>query len=161
MADEPAYNYISAHLALKDITDKNITIQTSDCFTLQDLHYRCSRRRDETGVPYGPTEPSFLTFTILAEADTTGKEIFQRMKTFSPLPFSIIFSAVFTDGSLTSHADAMVGYGYVVDVEESFRSEPLQPGKADQMLISAKVLLTKLVFEGSSDDPLPIPISND
>ena len=142
-------NELKALLVVDDITEQGVSVMQENCFTVQHFSYACSRRRNQAGVPYGPTVPSYLDFTVKVTSDNNGKVFMDRMRQNKTFPYSFLFNARFNDMRyLSEYEDAMVATGYIVDVEESYDNTPREKGSSDQILIRARLLLSNITYLG-------------
>lgn len=161
---------LGAVLSPSNVIEEGVNISKADCFTVQHFSYECSRRRNSAGIPYGQTLPSYLDVIINSDAKNKGKVLFNRIKNSTTDAFSFIFNTTFlTDGSLASYGDVIVAFGYIVDVEESFvraseksqeQGEGQDQAPVVQMLIHARILLSKMVFKGAGTSKT-LTITND
>lgn len=145
-------NQLKALLVLEDIMEEGVTIWQNNSFTVQQFSYSCERKRDLSGEPYGPTQPSYLYFTVRISSDDSAKAFFERLGSQTPFPYSFLFNASFNEmRRMAQCEDALVARAYLVDVEESFE---------EQMLIKGKLLLCNLSYLGQ-DETLQLTITND
>lgn len=154
-------NQVKMLLVLEAITEQGIDVRQNNSFTVQHFSYTCCRRRNDSGIPYGPTLPAYLDFTVKVVSGNNGKVFFERMQTNETFPYSFLFNASFTTAhQLSEYDDAMVASGYVVDVEEEFESAPGPDGTTEQMLIHVKLLISNLAYLGQ-DRTLDLTITKD
>lgn len=147
---------LKALLVVEDITEQGVNVWQDNCFTVQHFHYECRRRRDERGVPYGPTQTSFLDFSVRVSSNESGKAFFERMKVDEPFPYSFLFNALFdSQRHLSEFEDALVVRGYIVDAEESFGENA-----GEQMLVHARLLICNLAYL-SRESVLNLTLTND
>ena len=145
-------NELKALLVLEDITEGGVSVWQNNCFTVQHFSYACERKRNAAGIPFGPTQPSYLYFTVRISSDESAKEFLERLASRDPYPYSFLFNASFSDKRrLAQCEDALVARAYLTDVEESFE---------EQMLIKGKLLLCNLSYLGQNDS-LKLTITND
>ena len=165
MADEKQ-TQLQAAFTLKDVSESGVSISLSDCFTVQHYSYECQCKRDRTGMPYGPTLPAYLDFTLKVGNDTSGKEIITRLKNNAVYAYSFLFNATFTNLTatrkvLTAFGDALAAKGYVIDVQESYCNIKKGDVLEEQILISCKVLLSRITYVGANKTLLDSIITND
>lgn len=154
-------NQLKALLVTENIAEQGINVWQQNSFTVQHFSYECQRRRNDSGVPYGPTLPAYLDFTVRVSSDNNGKVFFERMRINETFPYSFLFNASFNDmRRLSECEDAMVATGYIVDLEELFESAPASDGSAEQMLIRARLLISNLAYLGR-ERTLDLTITND
>lgn len=145
-------NHIKALLFLEDITE-GIPISQDDCFTIQHFNYNCSRQRDSTKMPNGPTGTTVLRFVIKSLPEEGGKTFYQRLTESTAYPFSFVFNATFdANKRLCDYEDAMVISGYIINIEEAFGNYTSDPDKTDRMLMSVDVLLRSITYIGKKSN---------
>ena len=145
-------NELKALLVMEDVAEEGVTIWQNNSFTVQHFSYACERKRNPAGEPYGPTQPSYLYFTVRINSDSSAKEFFERMGSREPFSYSFLFNASFNEmRRMAQCEDALIARAYLVDVEESFE---------EQMLIKGKLLLCSLSYLGQ-DETLKLTITND
>ena len=155
-------NQLKALLVVDDITEQGVTVWQYNGFTVQHFRYECCRRRNESGLPYGPTLPAYLDFTVRIASEDSGKVFYERMRTNETFPYSFLFNASFnTRRQLSECEDALVATGYIVDLEEEYESAPAADGSAEQMLVHARLLLSNLTYLGREDRTLELTITKD
>lgn len=154
-------NQLNALLVTDDISEQGVNVWKDNCFTVQHFGYQCSRKRTETGHPYGPTVPSYLDFTVKVEDKADGKVFYERMKSYKPFPYSFLFNANFDTrrGGLSSCEDALVAFGYIVEVEEIY-SAPRAGGQGEQALLRGRLLLSRINYPGR-ERTLTLSITHD
>lgn len=153
-------NQLKALLITEDITEQGVSVWQSNCYTVQHFSYECRRRRNESGVPYGPTTPSYLDFSVRIANAESGKVFFERMKTYQSFPYSFLFNASFNDmRKLSECEDAMVATGYIIDLEETY-DKPQEDGVQEQMLLRGKLLLCNIAYLGR-DKKMKLTITQD
>ena len=142
-------NELKAMLVVEDIMEQGVSVWQGNCFTVQHFSYTCSRRRNDAGVPYGPTVPSFLDFTVKVASDNNGRVFVDRMRKDETFPYSFLFNASFNEKQHFSECeDAMVATGYVIDVEECYDTELNGEQSSEQMLIRVRLLLSNIAYLG-------------
>ena len=90
-----AQTMLDAIILTKDISESGINVFKTDRFTVQQFSYRCGRSRTSSGIPYGPTTPSYLDFTVRVTAKEQGKVFFERAGLNKPFRYSLLFNAAF------------------------------------------------------------------
>ena len=154
-------NQLKAMLVMEDVTEQGVSIVQNNSFTVQHFSYGCTRKRDHAGVPYGPTVPSYLDFSVRVTADDSAKQFFERMYSRDAFPFSFLFNASFNENRrLTECQDALVARGYLIEVEETCDTSGQDAAASGQMLIKGRLLLSQLIYAGS-DKNLTLTITND
>ena len=150
-----------ALILTKDITEDKVVVKQADCLTLQHFSYQCGRKRTSSGIPYGPTTPSFLDFTIRVTAKGQGKVYFERAGLNMPFKYTFLFDAKFdTTGAkkLSEYGDAMVITGYIIEMEEFF-DEPQNENSDEQSLLRCRLLLCNIIYLGTK--PVKLTITED
>lgn len=146
-------NNLKAILIPDDVTLSAAGHYRNQFYTVQHFEYKCERSRDEDGVPFGSTLSVILRNSIKAVSADAGKVLFERLKMNSRFPYTFVFNATFDkDSKLDSYGDAMVVYGYVVDVEETHNCVPSPDGSAQQMLISFDILVSSITYLGKESN---------
>ena len=152
MAPHKFSNQLKAILVLDNISESGVSVWQNNCFTVQQFSYSCERRRNASGVPYGPTQTSFLSFTVRLPGPDSAKVMLERMKSRETYPFSFLFNATFSeDNSLAECEDAMVATGYLVEAEQAY---------VGQMLFRGMILLSDISYLGK-EKTLELNITND
>ena len=70
-------NNTKASLFLDDITS-GITPSKDKSYTVQSFNYRCERKRNTMGMPYGPTGKTYLRFSVKTLPDGHLKDLYNR-----------------------------------------------------------------------------------
>ena len=148
-------NYIKATLFFDDFSE--VKVKKEQGFTLQQFNYECSRKRNNMGMPYGPTRTTILRFLIKSLPDGYLKEIYKRLDENADSSFSIVFNATFRmdengENTLNDYDSALIITGFVISVDESYGEDP-QTSKATANLMMTDVgFLTKsITYVGSEN----------
>lgn len=148
-------NYIKATLFFDDFSE--VKVKKEQGFTLQQFNYECSRKRNNMGMPYGPTRTTILRFLIKSLPDGYLKEIYKRLDENADSSFSIVFNATFRmdengENTLNDYDSALIITGFVISVDESYGEDP-QTSKATANLMMTDVgFLTKSITHVGSDN---------
>lgn len=148
-------NYIKATLFFDDFSE--VKVKKEQGFTLQQFNYECSRKRNNMGMPYGPTRTTILRFLIKSLPDGYLKEIYKRLDENADSSFSIVFNATFRmdengENTLNDYDSALIITGFVISVDESYGEDP-QTSKATVNLMMTDVgFLTKSITYVGSDN---------
>lgn len=148
-------NYIKATLFFNDFSE--VTVKKEQGFTLQQFNYECSRKRNNMGMPYGPTQTTVLKFLIKSLPDGYLKEVYKRLDENTDSSFSIVFNATFRmdengENTLNDYDSALIITGFVISVDESYGEDP-QTSKATANLMMTDVgFLTKSITYVGSDN---------
>ena len=152
---------LKALILTKDITESKVVVKQADCLTLQHFSYQCGRKRTASGIPYGPTVPSYLNFTIRITDKEQEKGFLERAGLNEPFRYSFLFNATFDTSrhkKLSDYEDAMVVTGYIVEMEE-FYDEPQVGSTDEQSLLRCCLLLCNISYLGSN--PVTLTITED
>lgn len=153
-----------ALILTKDITENKIVVKQADGLTLQHFSYQCGRKRTASGVPYGPTVPSYLDFTIRVSAKGQGKVYFERAGLNMPFRYTFLFNATFDSKKkniLSDYDDAMIVTGYIVEMEEFF-DPPKGESSDEQSLLRCRLLLCSISYLGTTGTkPVQLTITED
>lgn len=150
-------NYIKATLFFDDFSE--INVKKEQGFTLQQFNYECSRKRNNMGMPYGPTRTTVLRLLIKSLPDGSLKEIYKRLDEYVDSSFSIVFNATFRmdengENTLSDYDSALVITGFVVSISE-FYGERLQTVKeettTDLMMTDIEFLTKSITYIGSEN----------
>lgn len=155
-------NYLKATLFFDDINET--TVRREQGFTLQQFHYECSRKRNDIGMPYGPTMTTILQVQIKSLPDGYLKDLYKCLGEHTESRFSIVFNATFRideygQNTLSDYDSGMIVTGYVISVDEDFGASQFEasilfPEKGektvDLMMVSIR-LLTKTITYIDSD----------
>ena len=142
-------NQLKALLVMNDITEEGVSVWQNNCFTVQHFSYNCNRQRNDLGIPYGPTLPSYLDFTVRIADNDSAKLFFERMGISSTFPYSFLFNANFSgQRRLSDCEDAMVAQGYLIELDEAYDNSADSDGAREQMLIRGRLLLSHIRYVG-------------
>ena len=115
-------NYLKATLFFDNIHETSVRREQG--FTLQQFHYECTRKRNDIGMPYGPTQTTILQLQIKSLPDGYLKEIYKRMNEHTESCFSIVFNASFRtdegENTLSDYDSGLIVTGYAISVDEAF-----------------------------------------
>jgi hypothetical protein len=141
--------YLKAVLYNNNVAEIAGSVVQSQCFTVQDYHYHCFRKRDEQGTPYGSIISKFLDFTVVVSDLESIKFFYQCMEMSENTPVSFLFNATFSPtGRLVDFEDGLITYGYVVNVDEGCEND--DASGQEQVLLHVRMLLSNMLFMGSS-----------
>lgn len=147
MANHP--KYLKAILFTNNLAEVGGSVVQSQCFTVQDYHYHCYRKRDDQGNPYGGIFSEYLDFSVVVSDLEAIKFFYQCMDLSENAPMSFLFNANFgLSGRLVDFEDGLVTYGYVVNVDEACENDD-ETGQ-EQILLHVKMLLSNMYFLGSN-----------
>ena len=148
-------NYIKATLFFDDFSE--VKVKKEQGFTFQQFNYECSRKRNNMGMPYGPTLTTVLKFLIKSLPDGYLKEVYKRLDENTDSSFSIVFNATFRmdengENTLSDYDSALIITGFVISVDESY-GESSQTSKATANLMMTDIgFLTKsITYVGSEN----------
>lgn len=141
--------YLKAILYNNNVAEVAGSVVQSQCFTVQDYHYRCYRQRDTHGNPYGGILSEYLDFSVVVADLEACKFFYQSMELSETVPMSFLFNANFgPTGWLTDYEDGMITYGYVVNVDEECENDDVSG--QEQVLLHVRMLLSNMYFLGSN-----------
>ena len=151
-------NYIKATLFFDNINE--VKVKKEQGFTLQQFNYECSRKRNNMGMPYGPTGTAIIRLQIKSLPDGYLKEIYKRLDENTDSSFSIVFNSTFQmdengDYMLSDYDSALVITGFIVSINESYgNSNPIFiEGEINSNLMMSDVefLAKSITYAGSSN----------
>lgn len=151
-------NYIKATLFFDDINE--VKVKKEQGFTLQQFNYECSRKRNNMGMPYGPTGTAIIRLQIKSLPDGYLKEIYKRLDENTDSSFSIVFNSTFQmdengDYMLSDYDSALVITGFIVSINESYgNSNPIfieGEINSNLMMTDVEFLAKSITYAGSSN----------
>lgn len=148
-------NYIKATLFFDDFSE--VKVKKEQGFTLQQFNYECSRKRNNMGMPYGPTRTTILRFLIKSLPDGYLKEIYKRLDENADSSFSIVFNATFRmdengENTLNDYDSALIITGFVISVDESYGEDPqISKATANLMMTDVGFLTKSITYVGSDN----------
>ena len=105
-------NNQKASLYFDDIRETKVKREQG--FTLQQFHYECARKRNDRGMPYGPTQTTTLQLQIKS----------LPLDEHTESCFSIVFNATFRtdegENTLSDYDSGLIVTGYIISVDEVF-----------------------------------------
>ena len=142
-------NYIKATLFFDDFSE--VKVKKEQGFTLQQFNYECSRKRNNMGMPYGPTQTTVLRFLIKTLPDGYLKEIYKRLDENTDSSFSIVFNAAFRSDEygetvLSDYDSALVATGFVIGINEAYSG--MDTGL---MITNVEFLTKKITYIGNGN----------
>ena len=153
-------NYLKATLFFDNIHETSVRREQG--FTLQQFHYECTRKRNDIGMPYGPTQTTILQLQIKSLPDGYLKEIYKRMNEHTESCVSIVFNASFRtdegENTLSDYDSGLIVTGYAISVDEAFGAShpatttfPSEEGEKniDLMMTSIRLLTKSITYIGS------------
>ena len=148
-------NYIKATLFFDDFSE--VKVKKEQGFTLQQFNYECSRKRNNMGMPYGPTRTTILRFLIKSLPDGYLKEIYKRLDENADSSFSIVFNATFRmdengENTLNDYDSALIITGFVISVDESYGEDPQTSKETANLMMTDVGILTKSITYVGSDN---------
>lgn len=151
-------NYIKATLFFDNINE--VKVKKEQGFTLQQFNYECSRKRNNMGMPYGPTGTAIIRLQIKSLPDGYLKEIYKRLDENTDSSFSIVFNSTFQmdengDYMLSDYDSALVITGFIVSINESYgNSKPIfieGEINSNLMMTDVEFLAKSITYAGSSN----------
>lgn len=149
-------NELKALVAPENILEMKSVLQERFT-TVENLHYSCTRKRNNRGETYGPTEPIELEFGIRLNNPADAKPYYERLVSNENFVFSFVFNAVFAENTnLKDYEDGMICDGYIVGIEEHYSNtretalfnDPYATPQDEQMMLTVKVLLVNTTYIG-------------
>lgn len=142
-------NYIKATLFFNDFSE--VTVKKEQGFTLQQFNYECSRKRNNMGMPYGPTQTTVLKFLIKSLPDGYLKEVYKRLDENTDSSFSIVFNATFRmdengENTLSDYDSALVATGFVIGIDEAYSGM-----NTGLMITNVEFLTKKITYIGNGN----------
>lgn len=142
-------NYIKATLFFDDFSEAKVKKEQG--FTLQQFNYECSRKRNNMGMPYGPTQTTVLKFLIKSLPDGYLKEVYKRLDENTDSSFSIVFNATFRmdengENTLSDYDSALVATGFVIGIDEAYSG--MDTGL---MITNVEFLTKKITYIGNGN----------
>lgn len=154
-------NQLKALLVMEDVTEEGVNVWQNSSFTVQHFSYQCRYQRNDAGMPYGPTLPSFLDFTVKISSNESAQQLFERMSMSESFPYSFLFNASFNaNRRLAECEDAMVVRGFLVELDEAYDDGNPDKGTQEQMLVRCRLLVCNIAYQGR-EDVLKLTITND
>lgn len=156
-------NYIKATLFFDNINE--VKVKKEQGFTLQQFNYECSRKRNNMGMPYGPTGTAIIRLQIKSLPDGYLKEIYKRLGENTISFFSIVFNATFQtdeygENILSDYDSSLVITGFVISVEESYGNNLFKTTSKDLidkgtvtnlMMTNVELLAKSITYIGSEN----------
>lgn len=141
--------YLKAILYSNNVAEVGGSLVQSQCYTVQDYHYHCYRKRDGQGNPYGGIFSEYLDFSVVVADLESSKFFYQAMDQHDNTPVSFLFNATFgPTGRLSEFEDGLVTYGYVVNVDEGCEDDDVTG--EEQVLLHVRMLLSNMFFLGNN-----------
>lgn len=150
---------MSTYLYAADLPQKLESISIDKCFNIISYSFQCSRSLNDLGLPYGPTLPSILEFTLKAGKAEKLKPFYMYLSSPMTSTYNFLFDPTFreikTDSSskqLKTISDGMTVRGNLIDMVDVYSTNVND--EANQMMVTIKVLINEIVFFGeiSSQD---------
>jgi hypothetical protein len=143
-------NHLKAVLFADEMQEGGQNVLKEKCCTVESFGYRCERSRNDAGVPYGPTNPTVLSFTVRLVQYGEGIIYHQRLMENDSSDYVFLFNASFNDQQrLKSYDNMFIVNGYVIDVEDDFSSGDRE---TRQMLIRVKLFVKSITYKGKMSD---------
>ena len=146
-------NELKAVVVMADIREEGGSITRDKCMSVEHFDYRLERKRDYEGRTYAGNEQAMLCFTVRLNSAEQAKPFYEQMTSQENSPLTFIFNAFYSETKrLTDYDDALVVEGYVVDVEEDFRSAILNNPNEEQIVLRARVLTHSITYIGAGNN---------
>lgn len=132
--------------------DQGNNVQKEKCYSVQEFNYRSERSRNDAGFPYGPTNPTVMSFTVRLVHPEEGVIYHKRLLENAPADYTFLFNASYNDQQrLKSFDNALFVNGYVIDVEDDFSAGGKASGNR-QMLVRVKLFVSSITYKGKTKD---------
>ena len=146
-------NELKAVVVKCDIREEEKSITRDKCMSVEHFDYSLERKRDYDGRTYTGNEPAMLCFSVRVNAAEQAKPFYDQMTTQDNCMLTFLFNASFSGTKrLTDYYEAMVVDGYIVDIEEEFRSAVLNDPKEEQIILHARVLTRSITYIGQESN---------
>ncbi|MEG1543350.1 MAG: hypothetical protein RR382_02335 [Tannerellaceae bacterium] len=143
-------NQIKVLLFNEDVLLKS-QVERKECMTVQKFDYCSTRTLNHAGWPYGPS--SAVSLHLLVRSELEGKErIFYRLlQSSEQQTFSLFFNATFNpDNTLKEYKGATIVAGYVIQIEDAFKSYAGEKEEENQMLMDIHILVSSIKYMGKN-----------
>lgn len=142
-------NELKAVVTMCNILEGEKSITRDNCMSVEHFDYRLERKRDYNGRTLTGNEPTFLNFSVRINAAEQAKPFYDQMTKQDNATWTFLFNASYSDTKrLTDYYEAMVVDGYVVDIQEDFRSAILNDPDEQQVILRARVLTRSITYIG-------------
>lgn len=147
-------NHLKAVLVLDDVcSDEGIRVNRADCLTLKKFHYRCSRGHDAYRVTGSSTGAAILSMEFKLNSEASIKPFYECMQKNMPHPFTIVFNATFdSQAEMSGYQDAMVVWGYVVEVNDVYNAGVLNGEGRGTVDIKVDLLVASITYAGNEEN---------
>jgi len=131
------------------LLNHGINVQKEKCYTVQNFSYRSERSRNAAGFPYGPANPTVMSFTVRLVRPEDGVIYHKRLLENSPADYTFLFNASYSSlQRLKAYDMALSVNGYVIDVEDDFSTGDKDSDNNRQMLIRVKLFVRSITYKG-------------
>ncbi len=142
-------NELKAVVYADNVLDNPVGVLRDHCITVQHFDYSCVLKRNDSHRVYGSSEGVTLNFTIRINAPEQARVFYRRLLESGHYMFSFLFNATYNAfDRLSDYDDGMVVDGYVVHLEEKYKTGKTDDGASDQMLLEVKLLLRSITYLG-------------
>lgn len=146
---------MSTYLYTEDLPDILESVTIDKCFNIISFSFQCSRSLNDLGLPYGPTLPSTLEFTLKSSKSERLKPFYEKLSSAMTSSYCFLFDPTFEASSndssskqLKGYADGMTVRGNLTDMTDVYSTKV--GDEANQMMVTVKVLITEIVFFGET-----------
>ncbi len=145
-------NQLKGAFFFGDITE-GVIVRQHDCFTIQKFNYKCSRKRNSYGIPYGVSNIGTLDIVVKSLPDNKTKEFYRQLAQEDMFSYTFLFNAKYDkDKILEDYYDAMVVNGYIVQVSESFGEVDNTSQNVRGMEMCVKILVNSITYLGVTNN---------
>lgn len=146
-------NELKAVVVMADLREEGKSITRDKCMSVEHFDYRLEHKRDYDGRTYTGNESAMLRFSVRINGAEQAKPFYEQMTSQENIPLTFIFNAFYSDTKhLMDYDDAMVVDGYVVDIQEEFRSAILNDPNEEQIILHARVLTRSITYIGQENN---------
>lgn len=143
-------NQIKVLLFAGDVACRS-QIERKECLTVEKFDYCSMRTLNHSGWPYGPSSSVSLHLLVKSELAGQEKQFYEQFKSGEQQMFSLFFNAVFNpDKTLKESKDTTVISGYIVQIEENFKSYSSEKEEEKQMMMDIHILVSFIKYMGAN-----------
>lgn len=140
---------LKAVIIPENFLENPLNVLKENCLTVQHFEYLCEHKRNNSGALFGATQPVTLKFSVRVNSPHHAKEFYHRLIHNGHYSFSFLFNATFNSNQrLTEYDDGLVADGYVVGIEEKYKTEGNEQGVDEQMMLDVTLLVCSMTYLG-------------
>ena len=146
-------NELKAVVVTEDLIEMPANILKENCLTVQKFDYDCVRKRTQKGGVYGAINPVILSFSIRVNNQLHALRFIKAIASNLTATLSFLFNTTFDPRMrLKDYEDGMVVNGYVVGLEEIYKTDSNESGEFHQMLLNVKMLISTVTYLGNEEN---------